>query len=190
VENPNGEFNTSGIGAGALPPWRFAVLLGALSLAGCAAYQVGSQSLYAPDVATVYVPIVESDSYRRELGERLTEAVAKKIDLNTHFKVVGTPDADSVLSVRLISETRRVVVENASDDPRGLEVDMHAEVTWLNRRRLPIVPVHAILLPPDLARFHQQSVLIPEVGQSIVTAQQQAIDRLADQIVSAMEEPW
>ena len=46
-----------------------------LLLAGCAGYQVGTDSLYAPDVATVYVPMIESDSYRRDLGERLTEAV-------------------------------------------------------------------------------------------------------------------
>ena len=67
-------------------------------LAGCASYQVGSESLYAPDVATVYVPMIESDSYRRDLGERLTEAVIKEIELKTPYKVVGTPDADSILS--------------------------------------------------------------------------------------------
>jgi hypothetical protein len=60
----------------------------------------------------------------------------------------------------------------------------------LNRRRLPIVTPQTVPVPPDLVRFQQDSVLIPEVGQSLVTAQQQAIDRLADQIVSAMEEPW
>ena len=32
--------------------------------------------------------------------------------------------------------------------------------------------------------------MIPEVGQSVATTQQQAIQRLAEQIVSTMEEPW
>ena len=64
---------------------HFAMLL---LLSGCVGYQVGTGSLYAPDVATVYVPMIESDSYRRDLGERLTEAVVKEIELKTPYKVV------------------------------------------------------------------------------------------------------
>ena len=161
-----------------------------LSLAGCAAYQVGTRSLYAPDVATVYVPMIESDSYRRDLGERLTEAVVKEIELKTPFKVVGTPDADSVLSAKLLTDQRRTLAENSFDDPRLSETALWAEVTWLNRRRAPIVPAQTIALPPELIGISQTATLIPEVGQSVVSSQQQAIERLAQQIVSTMEEPW
>jgi hypothetical protein len=167
---------------------QFAVSL--LTLAGCAGYQVGANSLYAPDVTTVYVPMIESDSYRRDLGERLTEAVVKEIELKTPYKVVSSPDADSILSARLITDTRRTIIENAFDDPRLSEVEMRAEVTWLNRRRLPIVPQQALALPPELVGIGQTSNLIPEVGQSVATSQQQAIERLAQQIVSTMEAPW
>ena len=121
-------------------------------------------SLYAPDVATVYVPMIESDSYRRDLGERLTEAVIKEIELKTPYKVVGTPDADSILSARLLGDTRRTLVENAFDDPRVSETELRAEVTWLNRRRLPIVPVQTLAVPPELVLINQTSNLIPEVG--------------------------
>ena len=159
-------------------------------LAGCAGYQVGASSLYAPDVTTVYVPMIESDSYRRDLGERLTEAVVKEIELKTPYKVVSTPDADSILSARLISDTRRTITENAFDDPRLSEVELRAEVTWLNRRRLPIVPTQALAMPPELVVIGQTSNLIPEAGQSVATSQQQAIERLAQQIVSTMEAPW
>jgi hypothetical protein len=161
-----------------------------LALAGCAGYQVGAGSLYAPDVTTVYVPMIDSDSYRRDLGERLTEAVIKEIELKTPYKVVSTPDADSILSARLISDTRRTLIENAFDDPRLSETELHAEVTWLNRRRLPIVPMQAIPMPPELVLISQTSNLIPEAGQSVATSQQQAIERLAQQIVSTMEAPW
>ena len=160
-----------------------------LTLAGCAGYQVGAGSLYAPDVTTVYVPMIESDSYRRDLGERLTEAVVKEIELKTPYKVVGTPDADSVLSARLISDTRRTLTENAFDDPRVSESELRAEVTWLNRRRLPVA-TQTIACPPELVFMNQTSTLIPEYGQSVATSQQQAIERLAQQIVSTMEAPW
>ena len=157
---------------------------------GCASYRMGASSLYAPDVATVYVPMIESDSFRRDLGERLTEAVVKEIELKTPFKVVGTPDADSVLSTRLVSDTKRITVENLNDDPRAVELSLAAEVTWLNRRRVPLRDPTMLELPPELLPIGQTSTLIPEAGQSVVSAQQQAINRLAQQIVSTMEEPW
>jgi hypothetical protein len=169
---------------------QYAICILQLTFAGCAGYQVGARSLYAPDVTTVYVPMIESDSYRRDLGERLTEAVIKEIELKTPYKVVGTPDADSILSARLVRDARRTLVENAFDDPRVSETELIAEVTWLNRRRLPIAPTQAIVLPPELVVIHQTSTLIPEVGQSVATSQQQAIERLAQQVVSTMEAPW
>jgi len=160
------------------------------AVGGCATYQVGPQSLYAPDVATVYVPMIESDSYRRDLGERLTEAVAKEIELKTPYKVVGTPDADSILSVRLTADTRRTLIENAYDEPRLSESALFTEVSWLNRRRQPLAPAQNIPLPQELVVINQTANLIPEVGQSVAVSQQQAIERLAQQIVATMETPW
>lgn len=159
-------------------------------LAGCASYRVGNSSLYAPDVQTVYVPIVVSDSFRRDLGERLTEAIMKEIEEKTPYKVVGSPEADSILSTRLVGDRKNVTIENQNDDPRAIELLLTAEVTWLNRRRIPIQPPQAIPLPPGLVDVGQTSSLIPAVGQSLATSQQQAIERLAEQIVSTMEQPW
>jgi hypothetical protein len=162
----------------------------ALLLAGCASYQVGSESLYAPDIATVYVPMIESDSYRRDLGERLTEAVIKEIELKTPYKVVGTPDADSILSVRVLGDSRTLLAENSFDDPRLSESAVYTEVSWLNRRRLPMAPPQSIALPPELIDISQTALLVPEAGQSVASSQQQAIERLAQQIVGTMEAPW
>ena len=179
-------------------PWlrccrRYAAAVAAVCLlltAGCAAYRVGAKTLYAPDVATVYVPMIESDSYRRDLGERLTEAVVKEIELKTPLKVVGTPDADSILSARLVGDTKRVVVENQNDDPRVAEHSLAVEVTWLNRRRQPLRMPCTVPLPPELLPIGQTVALIPEAGQSTASVQQQAIARIAEQIVATMEEPW
>jgi hypothetical protein len=166
------------------------ILLAALGLPGCAAYRIGNGTLYAPDVTTVYVPMIESDSFRRDLGERLTEAVVKEIELKTPFKVVGSPDAaDSILAARLVSDTKRVIVENQNDDPRAMEMAMFAQVNWHNRRREPLGPIAAIPLPPELG-IGQTAPMLAEAGQSVATQQQQAIQRLAEQIVATMEEPW
>lgn len=167
-----------------------AIAIFGLTLAGCATYQVGSESLYAPDIATVYVPMIESDSYRRDLGERLTEAVIKEIELKTPYKVVGTPDADSILSVKLMGDSRHLLAENSYDDPRLSESTIYSQVSWLNRRRLPMTPAQSIALPPELIGIDQSANLVPEAGQSVASSQQQAIERLAQQIVGTMETPW
>ncbi|HEX4414107.1 MAG TPA: LPS assembly lipoprotein LptE [Lacipirellulaceae bacterium] len=165
-------------------------ILQCVVLSGCIGYQVGTASLYAPDIATVYVPMIESDSYRRDLGERLTEAVCKEIELKTPYKVVNTPNADSILSVRLTKDTRKALIRNAFDDPRLSENEIRTQVNWLNRRRLPIVPSQVIPVPPEAVAISATSNIIPEAGQSVATQQQQAIVRLAQQIVGTMEAPW
>ena len=101
---------------------------------GCATYQIGTRSLYRPDIKTVYVPMFEADTFRRGLGERLTEAVAKEIELKTPYKVVHRPNADSVLSARISSEAKRVVTEQANDIPRNIETDLAVQVNWYDRR--------------------------------------------------------
>jgi len=166
-------------------------LLGPLLLAtGCAAYRVGARTLYASDVSTVYVPVIQSDSFRRDLGERLTEAVAKEIEEKTPFKVVGTPDADSVLSAHIVGDGKKVVVENQNDDPRVIELNLAVQVTWFNRRRQPMTPTATLQMPQALLPIGQAAPLITEAGQSVASQQQLAIERLAEQIVSTMEEPW
>ena len=167
----------------------FPILL-MLLFSGCTAYHVGNRSLYAPDVSPVYVPAIESGSFRRDLGERLTEAIAKEIELKTPFKVVGNANADSVLAVNLRNDERFLLFENAYDNPRALEIDLRADVTWVNRRRMPLVAPEGFPVPPALVPFGQTSTLFAEGGQSVTTAQQRAIQRLAEQIVGAMEEPW
>jgi hypothetical protein len=171
--------------------WKFSItIVAAMMLCGCAAYRMGSDTLYAPDIQTVYIPMIEAESFRRDLGERLTEAVAKEVELKTPFKVVGSPEADSILSVHLVSETKRVIVENPNDDPRSIEINMLAEVSWLNRRREPLRLPTTMVLPPELLPVNQTAALLPEVGLSVAQSQQQAIERLAQQIVSTMEEQW
>jgi hypothetical protein len=161
-----------------------------LLICGCAGYQIGNQSLYPLEIRTVYVPVFESTSFRRNLGERLTEAVAKEIETSTPYKVVGNPDADSVLSGRIVSETKRVLVPSLSGDAREIQVAMRMEVTWIDRKGRSLRDTQYIPLPEEIADVAGTGDVVPEVGQSITTAQQQAIARMAEQIVGLMEKPW
>ncbi len=159
-------------------------------LAGCAGYQIGNVSLYPQEIRTVYVPVFQSDSFRRNLGERLTEAVVKEIEAKTPYKVVGEAKADSVLSGRIVSETKRVLVPSLTGDARELQVGLRVEVTWCDRKNRQLRDVNAVPLPTELTDVTGTGDIVPEVGQSVATAQQQAICRVAQQIVGLMEKPW
>ncbi len=163
-----------------------------LFLNGCAGYQIGNKSLYPLEIRTVHVPIFQSNSFRRNLGERLTEAVVKQIEAKTPYKVVNDAKADSVLTGRIVSETKRVLIPSLTGDapesPRGLGV----EVRWLDRKGRMLRDPEYVAIPDEIAQVSVTGTgdVVPEVGQSIATAQQQAIVRTAEQIVGLMEKPW
>ena len=132
----------------------------------------------------------ESDSLRRGLSERLTEAVVKEIELKTPYKVVSEPDADSVLTGRILNDIKRVIVEDPYDQQRENQITLIAEVNWVDRRGDLIGSRGNIPIPESIIQLAGTGTAVPEFGQSIATGQQQAITRLAEQIVSLMETPW
>lgn len=157
---------------------------------GCAGYQVGTRSLYRPDIRTVYVPMFESDSLRRNLGERLTEAVVREIELKTPYKVIHRADADSILSARIIADTKRVVAEDVNDIPRDIETDLIVQVDWSDQRGQFLMQEANFNFSTISFSVAQNANFVPEGGQSVATAHQAAIQRLAEQIVSQMESGW
>lgn len=157
---------------------------------GCARYQFGNASLYRTDIRTVYVPIVRSDSFRPELGVQLTELIQKRIEERTPFKIVGDPTADSILNVRLTSESKRVLTETRTDEPRNLETLIAVEASWADRRGNVLMENRYLPDGAGLLYFSQSASFVPEAGQSIATAQHRALDRLADHIVDQMESRW
>lgn len=164
-------------------------LLVLAAMTSCAPYQFGPQSLYSPDITTVYVPVFESGSYRRHLGERLTEAVVKEIEKRTPFKVVASPAADSILYGRIVDETKNPLVEANTDEPRELALRFYIQVSWVNRKG-QIVRQANTPIEPEVLALHADSNLVPEVGDSMATAQHRAIKKLASRIVDLMESPW
>jgi hypothetical protein len=130
----------------------------------------------------------ESVSFRRDLGERLTEAVMKQIEAKTPYKVVADPNADSILSGRISRETKRVLVGARTGDPRELQTKISVQVTWIDNRGRMLRSGPDIAVPPALTEATGN--IVPEAGQSLAVAQQEAINRLAEQIVGLMEKPW
>jgi len=161
----------------------FAVLCLLASMTGCAGYQLGNQHLYRPDVRTVHVSMLESNSFRRFLGQRLTEAITKQILTSTPLTITEPSFADSFVTGRLVRETKTVTGETITDEARSLDVANAVEVSWVDRAGTPLMPRQTVQIQLD-------AELIPEGGQSLATTQQEIIDRISREVVGQMELPW
>jgi hypothetical protein len=171
-------------------PLLLVFLLALALFGGCTGYQIGNSSLYPVEIRTVYVPMFESASFRPYLGERLTEAVMKEIELKTPYKVVADPNADSTLSGRIVQEGKEVLIGSRVGDPREIQVNIRVMVSWIDRQGRQLRESSPVPLPSELINVQGTGNLVPETGQSVETAQQEAIQRVATQIVSLMEKPW
>jgi len=150
---------------------------------GCRGYHLGNQYLFRSDIRTVHVAMFESDSYRRFLGQRMTEAVIKQIANTTPLTITEPALANSFLTGRIIRDRKLVVGENITDEPRSIDVAWRLEVQWTDRAGVPLMQRQALKLDRGVT-------FIPEGGQSISTAQQVLIEHLARDIVGQMETPW
>ena len=173
---------------------RFAVFVfvvaSTIAVMGCAGYRIGTKTLYRTDVRTIHVPIIKSDSFRPELGVLLTESVQKEIERRTPYKLANVEAAESVMTCSLTSDSKRVVSETNTDEPRLIQSVLTVEVRWVDRRGMPLIETR--FLPPGETNFYfaENVDFIPEAGQSISTANQRAVERLANHIVDQMELRW
>jgi hypothetical protein len=158
-----------------------AVCLGLL-LAGCG-YSI--RPPFDPGIRTVYVPIFRSFTYKRDLNYQLTDLVQQKIRQRTTFKVVGSPEgADATLEGIVKYIDKNSTVESPNNLPRQVTGTLQVEVRFIDNRRIDNKKDY----PPNL--FQESVTYYPELGETTELGFYKAFDRLADQIVSAMESPW
>lgn len=150
---------------------------------GCAKYHLGNQFLYRNDIRTVHVMMFESDSNRRNLGQRMTEAIIKEVEMRTPLTITDPQITDSLIRGRIVRDTKQVAGENRFDEPRSLDVGWVVEIDWVDRIGTPLMARQTI-------KLRESDVFIPEGGQSMTTAQQAIIERIARQVASQMETPW
>ncbi|MEN6306779.1 MAG: hypothetical protein ABFD91_03410, partial [Anaerohalosphaeraceae bacterium] len=68
-----------------------------VSLGGCQGYS--NSWLHRDDVSTVYVEMMETSSFRRGHEFNLTDAICKRIEAQTPYKIVSDREvADTILS--------------------------------------------------------------------------------------------
>ena len=158
-----------------------------LTAAGCG-YVFGPSNMQG--VRTIHVPVFKSDSFRRNLDYLLTEAVHNEIKTRTGYRLVDAASADTILEGRIVDVRKNPLSETRFDDPREIQLMLGAQVSWIDRRNGRILQQHVFPIGQELAQHSSQTAFAPEVGHSLATAQQEAVRRLAAQIVDLTEMPW
>jgi Lipopolysaccharide-assembly len=158
-----------------------------LAASGCG-YHIGNS--YPADVRTVYVPVFTCEDYRRGNEFLLTEAVQKQIQQRTPFRLAKNDMADTKLTGKTTAITKNVLALDQYDDARELQVQFAVNVTWEDLRTGRILAQQNVAIPPEMVQVLGTGDFAPEVGQSLATATQVAVEKLARQIVDMMQTPW
>jgi hypothetical protein len=164
--------------------WSAAIL--AAATVGCG---YTTRGLYPDDIQTVHVPIFQSHGLRRDVEFQLTEKVIQAIEARTPFKVVSSPHADTELRGTITALNKHPFGEDVFDNPRGGSMILDVQVTWVDKRSGQVLNEGAYRIDRTVPLETMQTFVI-ESGQSITTATADAIDQVADQIVTLMQTPW
>jgi hypothetical protein len=153
-----------------------------LALSGCDGYT--NASLYPEGIGTVYVEMFDNQSFRRGVEYELTDALAKRIEAQTPYKIVTSRDnADTIISGQ-ITRANETVLTTERQIGRALEksVELRAVVTWKNLRTGEIlIDNKAVAASAGFSEWQNQSFAY---GSTL------AANLLAERIVELMESGW
>lgn len=140
---------------------------------------------YDKTVQTVFVPMFKSQTFSRDVEKMLTELVQKEIGRRTPYRLVSDIErADTVLSGTVNFVDKNIYVESPFNLPRQLTRTVNVSVNWVHNPPTESEKNRAPTIIADTTNF------LPEVGETTTTATYQICQRLADQIVDMMEQPW
>ena len=159
-----------------------ALCLGLYGCAGMAGYS--NESLFPDDVSSVCLEMFDNQTFRRGVEYELSDALAKRIEVDTPYKIVSDSDrADSVISGQIVS-----IGELALSADRDLgtvlekEVELRAVVNWKNLKTGQLMMDHLKVSASASYSKYQQ--------QDFKYASTLAANNLARKIVELMERKW
>lgn len=161
-------------------------MCGALALtmiAGLGGCGYSSKSLYSTAYKTIAVPIFGNKTFRRDWELRLTEAVDKSIEARTPYKLTPRERADTVLVGEIVDIQESVLTRRfAANLPRETELVVTVNFTWKDARTGRV-----LMQRKD---FMRSATEIPELGERVADAEQLAIERCAQAIVSQLQKDF
>jgi len=162
-----------------LLPMLLTVLLG-----GCG-YTVDSP--FPDDVRTVHVPIFKRGKgvFRRDIEFDLTEAVIKRMQLDTPYRLADRGEADTELKGEIHEIEQQILYWNTDFGfPREMAVTFIVSFQWIDLRTGEI-----------RARRDNMRVMVTRASdhpfdQTFFQSQEEIVNQLAKRIVEHLESDW
>ncbi len=153
-------------------------------LVGCGDSGYTNESLFPSNVSTVCIKMFDNRTFWRGVEYELTDALAKRIEADTPYKIVSNQDlADTVIEGQITS-----IAEHALSTDRELgsvlekEVEVLAVVQWKNLKTGDLLIDHkTVAASASYSDFQLQDF---KYGSTV------AANNLARKIVELMERSW
>jgi lipopolysaccharide assembly LptE-like protein len=156
-------------------------LLWVVMLSGGCGYS--TERPFRDDIQTVHVEMFHTKDFRREMEFRLTEAVAKRLEMDTPYRIAGRADADSVISGEIISVQQKTLGNDfRTDRPRELALTVVARWNWKDLRSGEMLR--------EYPRMVYTTTYSPPIGEDFDTGALRGLDGLAERVVASMEKSW
>ncbi len=154
-------------------------------LGGCGASTgYSNASLFPDDIRTVYLQMFDNRSFRRGIEFSLSDALAKRVEVDTPYKIVSSRDrADSVMSGQIVAAGESILtIERDIGRALEKEVVVTAVVNWKNLKdgRL-MINSRTVTATASYSDFQ---------GQDFTYASSVAANKLAWSIVELMKNQW
>ena len=135
-------------------------------------------------ISTVHVEMLQSREFRRELEFELTEALIKRIEMDTPYRIADAEHADTIFSGEVLEVRQNVLGKQfTTGTPREQGSQVAIRYRWKDQRTGKILV--------ERPRFVHQVGYIPAVGESFDKGVRvRGIDQMAERIVETMETDW
>lgn len=152
-----------------------------LLINGCGGYQ--NSWLYPEQIRTVYVEMFDTGSFRRGHEFALTDAICKRIEAQTPYKIVSDRNvADSVLSGNLGISSSVLSTDYASGRPIEKGTAVSVSVTWKDLK------TGKLLI--EGKTVNASASYSSSLGQTFEYSIDRAVNEAAVKVVELMEIPW
>lgn len=156
-----------------------------LILQGCGPFSgYSNEPIYPDDVETVYVKMFDNQTFRRGVEYELSDALAKRIEAQTPYKIVSNQDyADTVISGQIATIGEFALnFERETGQVLEKEVAVNAVVNWKNLKTGKLlIDNKTISASATYSDYQRQDF---KYGSTL------AANNLAQNIVELMEKKW
>jgi hypothetical protein len=158
--------------------------LGALAVGLGSGCDYSSRRPFPSGIQTVHVEMLQSKEFRRELEFALTEALVKRIEMDTPYRIADKTKADTVFTGEILEVRQRSLGRDFNyDQPREIGATVVMRYRWQDLRTGEILV--------DRPQFVHMCSYIPPVGETFTKGVAiRGLDGMAERIVETMETGW